>query len=245
MHLYQNQTVKIYNSLSGEKELFKPIHEGAVGMYVCGPTVYSNVHLGNCRTFISFDMVFRYLKHLGYKVRYVRNITDIDDKIIRRAVERKQLMSQVTDFYIAAMHADEKALGVQSPDSEPRATQQASNVLMVDGQRSQTGDPLMVGGPQLGRQDPRHLLLAVGGHVPEQQRPRMWRQALDQVRHAVGAELLAEAAVHLGIRLGQQRGGDGVLVQHAEELRKGLVEVGPGRPRPGRRRSPRALRNSP
>jgi cysteinyl-tRNA synthetase len=77
MHLYQNQELKIYNSLSGEKELFKPIHEGHVGMYVCGPTVYSNVHLGNCRTFISFDLVYRYLKHLGFKVRYVRNITDV------------------------------------------------------------------------------------------------------------------------------------------------------------------------
>src|SRR6056300_1663938 len=76
MPLYQDQHLKIYNSITGKKEVFKPIHEGHVGMYVCGPTVYSNVHLGNCRTFISFDLVFRYLKHLGYKVRYVRNITD-------------------------------------------------------------------------------------------------------------------------------------------------------------------------
>src|SRR6218665_2227124 len=77
MPLYKNQTVKIYNSLSGEKEIFKPIHEGNVGMYVCGPTVYSNVHLGNVRTFMLFDVIFRYLLHLGYKVRYVRNITDV------------------------------------------------------------------------------------------------------------------------------------------------------------------------
>ncbi|MBT8318955.1 MAG: cysteine--tRNA ligase, partial [Gramella sp.] len=76
MALYQEQSLKFYNSMSGEKEVFTPINEGNVGMYVCGPTVYSNVHLGNCRTFISFDLVFRYLKHLGYKVRYVRNITD-------------------------------------------------------------------------------------------------------------------------------------------------------------------------
>jgi len=77
MQLYKNHTLKIYNSLTGEKELFKPVHEGNVGMYVCGPTVYSNVHLGNVRTFMSFDMIFRYLLHLGYKVRYVRNITDV------------------------------------------------------------------------------------------------------------------------------------------------------------------------
>ena len=76
MGLYKNQHINIYNSLSGKKELFKPIHEGYVGLYVCGPTVYSNVHLGNVRTFMSFDVVFRYLKHLDYKVRYVRNITD-------------------------------------------------------------------------------------------------------------------------------------------------------------------------
>ena len=77
MPLYKNQTLKIYNSLSGEKEIFNPINEGNVGMYVCGPTVYSNVHLGNVRTFMSFDVIFRYLRHLEYKVRYVRNITDV------------------------------------------------------------------------------------------------------------------------------------------------------------------------
>jgi len=76
MPLYKQQALKIYNSLSGEKELFTPLHEGAIGMYVCGPTVYSNVHLGNVRTFMSFDVIYRYLLHLGYKVRYVRNITD-------------------------------------------------------------------------------------------------------------------------------------------------------------------------
>lgn len=76
MNLYKTQELKVYNSLSAQKEAFTPLIEGYVGMYVCGPTVYSNVHLGNCRTFISFDLVFRYLKHLGYKVRYVRNITD-------------------------------------------------------------------------------------------------------------------------------------------------------------------------
>ena len=77
MPTYKNQTLKIYNSLSGEKETFQSIHDGNVGMYVCGPTVYSNVHLGNVRTFMSFDVIFRYLLHLGFKVRYVRNITDV------------------------------------------------------------------------------------------------------------------------------------------------------------------------
>ena len=106
MQLYQNQPLKVYNSLSGKKEIFEPINKDHVGMYVCGPTVYSNVHLGNCRTFMSFDMIFRYLKHLGYKVRYVRNITDAghlendaeegEDKIAKKArLERVEPMEVV------------------------------------------------------------------------------------------------------------------------------------------------------
>ena len=77
MDVHIENPLKIYNSLSKQKEIFTPLNEGSVGMYVCGPTVYSNVHLGNVRTFVSFDTVFRYLKFLGYKVRYVRNITDV------------------------------------------------------------------------------------------------------------------------------------------------------------------------
>jgi cysteinyl-tRNA synthetase len=76
MPRYENQNLKIYNSLSKKKEVFTPIETGFVGMYVCGPTVYSNVHLGNVRTFMSFDMIYRYLRHLDYKVRYLRNITE-------------------------------------------------------------------------------------------------------------------------------------------------------------------------
>ncbi|HKX85867.1 MAG TPA: hypothetical protein VJL37_04295, partial [Flavobacterium sp.] len=76
MALYQSHSLQVYNTISGEKETFTPIHEGNIGMYVCGPTVYSHVHLGNVRTFMSFDMIYRYFLHLGYNVRYVRNITD-------------------------------------------------------------------------------------------------------------------------------------------------------------------------
>ena len=91
-----NRELKIYNSLSGEKEVFKPITEGYVGMYVCGPTVYNDVHMGNCMTFVRFDMIYRYLVHLGYKVRYVRNITDVghllddgEDRILKGAKAEK------------------------------------------------------------------------------------------------------------------------------------------------------------
>ena len=111
MKPYQTQPLKVYNSLSGSKELFQPLTEGYVGMYVCGPTVYSNVHLGNCRTFMSFDMIFRYLLHLGYKVRYVRNITDAghlendadegEDKIAKKArLERIEPMEVVQRYTV-------------------------------------------------------------------------------------------------------------------------------------------------
>jgi cysteinyl-tRNA synthetase len=132
MQLYQNQALKIYNSLSGEKELFTPIHEGAVGMYVCGPTVYSNVHLGNCRTFISFDLVFRYLKHLGYKVRYVRNITDVghieddadegEDKIAKKARIEKLEPMEIVQQYSVDFHQILQMFNNLPPSIEPTAT---------------------------------------------------------------------------------------------------------------------------
>lgn len=131
--------LRIYNSLSRSKEVFSPVEPGHVRMYVCGMTVYDFCHLGHARMLVSFDIVQRWLRASGYRVSYVRNITDIDDKIIRRAVERKQLMSQVTDFYIAAMHADEKALGVQSPDSEPRATQHVPDMLGIIAKLEENG----------------------------------------------------------------------------------------------------------
>ncbi len=132
MPLYENQSLRIYNSLSGEKELFKPIHEGAVGMYVCGPTVYSNVHLGNVRTFMSFDVIFRYLLHLGYKVRYVRNITDAghlendaevgEDRIAKKArIEQLEPM-EIVQRYTVDFHQVLNAYNFLPPSIEPTAT---------------------------------------------------------------------------------------------------------------------------
>ncbi len=132
MALYQQQELKIYNSISGEKEVFKPINEGAVGMYVCGPTVYSNVHLGNCRTFISFDLVFRYLKHLGYKVRYVRNITDAghlendadsgEDRIAKKARLEQIEPMEVVQRYTVDFHNILQKFNNLPPSIEPTAT---------------------------------------------------------------------------------------------------------------------------
>ncbi|MEZ4838503.1 cysteine--tRNA ligase [Flavobacterium sp.] len=132
MKLYENQTLKIYNSLSGEKEVFKPIHDGNIGMYVCGPTVYSNVHLGNVRTFMSFDVIFRYFLHLGYKVRYVRNITDAghlendaeegEDRIAKKArIEQLEPM-EIVQRYTVDFHTILHKLNFLPPSIEPTAT---------------------------------------------------------------------------------------------------------------------------
>ncbi|WP_298550962.1 cysteine--tRNA ligase [uncultured Algibacter sp.] len=132
MQLYQSNQIKVYNSLTGQKEIFKPINEGHIGMYVCGPTVYSNVHLGNVRTFMSFDMVFRYLKHLGYKVRYVRNITDAghlendadigEDKITKKARLEQIEPMEVVQRYTVDFHNVLRTFNFLPPSIEPTAT---------------------------------------------------------------------------------------------------------------------------
>ena len=115
--------LKIHNSLSRKKEQFSPIEPGKVRMYVCGMTVYDYCHLGHARVMVVFDMVARWLRASSYNVTYVRNITDIDDKIIKRAQENGESIRALTDRFIAAMHEDADALGVLRPDHEPRATE--------------------------------------------------------------------------------------------------------------------------
>lgn len=127
-----NKDLHIYNTLEGEKELFQPINEKLVGMYVCGPTVYSDVHLGNCRTFISFDMIYRYLMHLGYKVRYVRNITDAghlendadegEDKISKKARLEQLEPMEIVQRYSIGFHDVMRSFNAHPPTIEPTAT---------------------------------------------------------------------------------------------------------------------------
>ena len=121
--------LKIYNTLAREKQEFKPIEPGRVRMYVCGMTVYDYCHLGHARVMVMFDVVQRWLRACGYDVTYVRNITDIDDKIIRRARENGETMQALTGRFIRAMDEDSAALGVQRPDHEPRATQHVQGML--------------------------------------------------------------------------------------------------------------------
>ncbi len=114
--------LQIYNTLTKQKEEFKPIHPGKINIYVCGITVYDYCHVGHGRMMVVFDMVTRYLRHLKYDVNYVKNITDIDDKIIKRANENKEDYKKLTERFIDAMHEDERALNILPPDQEPRAT---------------------------------------------------------------------------------------------------------------------------
>ncbi|MWP92931.1 cysteine--tRNA ligase [Glaesserella parasuis] len=123
--------LKIYNTLKREKEEFKPIHPDHVGMYVCGVTVYDLCHFGHGRTFVSFDVIARYLRYLGYNLRYVRNITDVDDKIIKRSLENNETCDQLVDRMIIEMHKDFDALNILRPDVEPRATQHIPEIIAI------------------------------------------------------------------------------------------------------------------
>ena len=120
--LTQPMPITIYDSMSGQKRPFTPLEAGKVGMYVCGMTVYDYCHIGHARVMVGFDVVVRWLRHIGYDVNYVRNITDIDDKIINRAKENGESIYQLTDRFIKAMHEDADNLGCERPNSEPKAT---------------------------------------------------------------------------------------------------------------------------
>ncbi|RMG31266.1 MAG: cysteine--tRNA ligase [Gammaproteobacteria bacterium] len=126
-----DQPILVYNSLTRKKEPFVPIEPGRVRMYVCGMTVYDYCHIGHARVMVVFDVIVRYLRAVGYDVTYVRNITDIDDKIIQRANERHEDFRDLTDFYIRAMHEDAAALGVLPPDIEPRATASMGEIIAM------------------------------------------------------------------------------------------------------------------
>ncbi|AJI83495.1 cysteinyl-tRNA synthetase [Yersinia enterocolitica] len=123
--------LKIFNTLSRQKEEFKPIHAGKVGMYVCGITIYDLCHIGHGRTFVAFDVVARYLRYLGYSLTYVRNVTDVDDKIIKRALENNETCEQLTTRMLVEMHKDFDALNLKRPDLEPRATHHIPEIIAL------------------------------------------------------------------------------------------------------------------
>ena len=123
--------MKIFNTLSGKKENLVPIEENKIKMYVCGMTVYDDTHIGHARTFISFDLIVRYLRSINYEVHYIRNITDVDDKIIARAEELNISPKELTEKYIDSMNEDFMSLGMIEPDSEPRATDNIDSIISL------------------------------------------------------------------------------------------------------------------
>jgi len=123
--------LKIFNTLSGEKDEFVPLTPGRVRMYVCGVTVYDSAHLGHCRFLITFDVIYRYLRFLGFDVTYVRNFTDVDDKIINRANEEQVSWETITQRYIGEFHQDGEALGLFAPSVEPLATQHIAEIIDI------------------------------------------------------------------------------------------------------------------
>src|SRR2546421_6524840 len=131
--------IRIHNSMTGEKQPLQPIIPGQVCMYVCGMTVYDYIHIGHARMLTAFDMISRYLRYRGLEVTYVRNITDIDDKIIKRAAENGEPIEAVTGRFIKAMDEDAAALGLQRPDCEPRATQYVPQIIAMIGQLIERG----------------------------------------------------------------------------------------------------------
>lgn len=122
-------TLSIYNTLTRQKETFVPLVPGKVGMYVCGMTVYDFCHLGHARVMVAFDVIARYLRHRGYEVNYIRNITDIDDKIIQRANENGEAFDVLTERFIGEMHRDSELLGIERPSAEPRATAHINDII--------------------------------------------------------------------------------------------------------------------
>lgn len=129
--LLETNMLKIYNTLTKSKQEFKPIEPGKIGMYVCGVTVYDLCHIGHARTFVNFDVIVRYLRYSGYEVKYVRNITDIDDKIIKRANERGIAAKDLAEQFIVEMHKDFDALNIKRPDIEPRATDNIKEIISI------------------------------------------------------------------------------------------------------------------
>ena len=132
-------TLRIFNTLTRQTEVFTPIEPNHVRMYVCGITIYDYCHVGHARMMVAFDVIYGWLRALGYRVSYVRNITDIDDKIIRRSLERNISIRELTDEMIAAMHEDLGALGIARPTHEPRATEYVPQMLAMIGKLEAKG----------------------------------------------------------------------------------------------------------
>jgi cysteinyl-tRNA synthetase len=205
--------LKIYNTLARNKQDFVPIDPGRVGIYVCGMTVYDFCHLGHARVMVVFDMVTRWLRASGYAVTYVRNITDIDDKIIKRAQENGESIRSLADRFIACMNEDAAALGVQEPDHEPRATDHVPRMLGMIGALERNGYAYAAG-----NQDVCYSVRKFAGYG------RLSGKSLEDLR----------AGERVDVAEGKQDPLDFVLWKHAKEGEPAEARWdsawGPGRP---------------
>jgi len=191
-----NSALTVYNTLTRKKEPFVPMVPGKVSMYVCGLTTYDYAHIGHARMLVAFDIILRYLRYSGFEVTYVRNITDIDDKILRRAAENQEYFADLTDRFIEATHEDEAALFVTRPDQEPRATAHISDIIRLIERliaadyayRAENGDVYYAvrqfkGYGKLSNKNPEELLAGARIEIGELKRdPRdfaLWKAAKD------------------------------------------------------------------
>ncbi|MTD40779.1 cysteine--tRNA ligase [Erwinia sp. CPCC 100877] len=235
--------LKIFNTLSRQKEAFKPIRPGEVGMYVCGITVYDLCHIGHGRTFVAFDVVARYLRFLGYKLKYVRNVTDIDDKIIRRAQENGESFTTLVDRMIDEMYRDFDALNILRPDSEPRATHHIPEIIALTERLIERGHAYVAGNgdvmfsvptdPEYGalsRQDLEQLQAGARVEVADAKRNPMdfvlwkmskpgepsWPSPWGEGRPGWHIECSAMNCKHLGSHFDIHGGGSDLMFPHHE-----------------------------
>ncbi len=240
-----SMTLRIYNTLSRQLEVFKPIAPPHVGMYVCGMTVYDHCHIGHARSMVAFDVIKRWLDASGYQVSYVRNITDIDDKIIRRATENKESIRSLTDRMIQALQEDCERLGIQAPQSQPRATDYVPHmmnfiqVLMDKGLAYQAGEDVnfavrrfapygQLSGKSLdelhagervavlaGKEDPLDFVLWKGGKADEPEEAK-WQAPFGLGRPGWHIECSAMACELLGQTFDIHGGGADLQFPHHE-----------------------------
>ena len=235
--------LRIYNTLTRQKEEFKPLQEGKVGMYVCGITVYDLLHMGHGRTYVSFDVMNRYFRFCGYDVNYVRNITDVDDKIIKRAIENNETCDDLTARTIAMMHEDFDALNMLPADIEPRVTTHMSEIIDVierliakgNAYVAKNGDVMFEVSTyadygKLGRQDLSQLVSGARVDVDEAKRDPLdfvlwklakpgepyWESPWGQGRPGWHIECSAMNSKHLGTHFDIHGGGSDLTFPHHE-----------------------------
>ncbi|RLB58243.1 MAG: cysteine--tRNA ligase [Deltaproteobacteria bacterium] len=235
-------TLSIFNTLNGRKEVFEPLRPGQVGMYVCGVTVYDMCHIGHARAYVTADVIYRYLQHLGYRVTYVRNFTDVDDKIIKRAAELGTTPEKLAERYIREFSTDMQALGLQRVDVEPRVTQHINEIIELVQLLIERGHAYQVEGdvyfdvpsyPQYGKLSKRNLeQMKAGARVEVDPRKRSpldfalwkaakpgepwWESPWGRGRPGWHIECSAMSAKYLGRPFDLHGGGKDLVFPHHE-----------------------------